>query len=189
MHSSTHISSHAFDTCPADPKAEWTIKLDDGSAITIRPIRPDDAEREREFIENLSPETRYHRFLSGMLHPSKELLNKLTDIDHHRDEAYIALTEENGKPVQIGASRYYSDADGKSCECAVIVTDAWQKRGLGTVLMQRLIKTAKARRIERMYSIDTVENADMYEFAAFHGFKREANPEDHTQVIHTLSLA
>lgn len=45
-----------------------------------------------------------------MLHPSTELIEKLTDIDHRRDEAYIALTERNGKQIQIGASRFYSDS-------------------------------------------------------------------------------
>lgn len=166
----------------------WTSTLDDGSAVTIRPIRPDDAAREREFIANLSPESRYHRFLSGMQHPSEAMIKKFTEIDHDRDEAYVALIEQNGKPVQIGVSRYYSDADGKGCECAIAIADAWQHKGLATLLMQRLIKTAKARHIERMYSIDAVENAGMRDFAAHMGFKREINPDDHAQVIHTLAL-
>ena len=182
-------SGSRIDTCPADAAAAWTTTLDDGSAVTIRPIRADDAERERQFIENLSPESRYHRFLSGMAHPSAALIKKLTEIDHSRDEAYVALVEQNGQSVQIGVSRYYADTDGKRCECAVAVADAWKHKGLGTLLMQRLIKTAKARRLQRMYSIDVAENADMRDFAAHMGFKREINPDDHTQVIHTLTIA
>lgn len=173
--------------CPTDPAAPWTTMLD-GSAIIIRPICAEDAEREREFIENLSPESRYHRFLSGMVHPSAALIKKFTDIDHARDEAYVALSEQSGKQVLIGVSRYYSDTDGKGCECAVTVADAWQHKGLGTLLMQRLIQTAKARGIERMYSIDSIEDGDMHEFAAHLGFARTANPDDRTQVIHTLTL-
>lgn len=182
-------ASNNIDTCPSDAAAPWIITLDDGTAVTIRPIRADDAERERQFIENLSPESRYYRFLSGMTHPSAALIKNLTDIDHCRDEAYVALIEQNGKPVQIGVSRYYSDADGKRGECAIAVADAWKRKGLGTRLMQRLIKTAKARNMERIYSIDTVANDEMYDFARGMGFQRETNPNDHTQVIHTLALA
>ena len=183
-------NSAPFDaTCPADPATAWRTALDDGSSVTIRPIGADDAEREREFIENLSPEARYHRFLSGMVHPSAAMIKKFTEIDHDRDEAYVALTEQNGKTVQIGVSRFYSDADRKSCECAIAIADAWQHKGLGVRLMQRLIATAKARGIERMYSIDSIEDGDMSEFAAFLGFTAAANPDDRTQVIHTLTLA
>ncbi len=187
--SSRNASSLVNATCPSDATAVWTTTLADGSSVTIRPIQADDAEREREFIENLSPESRYHRFLSGMVHPSPTLLKKLTEIDHVRDEAYVALIEKNGKLVQIGVSRYYSDANGRRCECAVSVADAWKHKGLGTLLMQRLVKTAKARHLESMYSIDTVENADMRDFAAHMGFTREVNPTDHTQVVHTLVLS
>lgn len=182
-------SSDGIDTCPSDAAAAWSTTLDDGTPVTIRPICTDDVERERQFIENLSPESRYHRFLSGMVHPSEALIKNFTDIDHYRDEAYVALIEQNGKAVQIGVSRYCSDADGKSGECAIVVADAWQRKGLGTRLMQRLIKAAKVRNIERIYSIDTVVNDEMHDFATHMGFKREINPNDHTQVIHTLTLA
>ena len=181
-------SNSSIDTCPSDPAAAWATTLHDGSAVIIRPIRADDAERERQFIENLSPESRYHRFLSGMEHPSSALIKKFTEIDHDRNEAYVALIEQNGKSVQIGVSRYYSDADGKSGECAITVADAWKHKGLGTLLMQRLSKTAQARRIERLYSIDAVDNAEMRNFAAYMGFQHETDPNDHTQVIHTLTL-
>lgn len=177
------------DNLQENPESTWTAVLSDGSNITIRPIRAEDAERERQFIENLSPESRFHRFLCGMSHPSPTLIKTLTDIDHDRDEAYVALIEQNGKQIQIGVSRYCVDGDGKSCECAIAVADAWKHKGLGTLLMQRLIKSAKARHIERMYSIDTADNTDMHDFAAYIGFRRETNRQDHTQVIHTLTLA
>jgi N-acetylglutamate synthase-like GNAT family acetyltransferase len=173
---------------PSDASIDPNVHLSDGSVVTIRPIRRDDGELERAFIENLSNESRYHRFLCGMVHPSSDLIKKLVEIDHDRDEAYVALGEQDGKTVLIGVSRYFSDQDGKSCECAVVVADAWQHKGLGTLLMQRLIKTAKARNIQRMYSIDSVENSDMYDFAAHMGFKRESNSDDLTQVTHTLIL-
>lgn len=182
-------SASTRDNLPKNSESIWTVVLDDGSNVTIRPICVDDAERERQFIENLSPESRFHRFLCGMAHPSPTLIKALTDIDHDRDEAYVALIEQNGKQIQIGVSRYCTDSDGKSCECAIAVADEWKHKGLGTLLMHRLIRTAKARHIERMYSIDTADNTDMHDFAQKMGFRREANAADHTQVIHTLMLS
>jgi N-acetylglutamate synthase-like GNAT family acetyltransferase len=180
-------SSNAIDTCPTDATAIWTTVLD-GKEITIRPICLDDAQREQEFIDSLSSQSRYHRFLNGMAHPSPVLIKKLVEIDHRKDEAYVAVVNENGKLVQIGVSRYCADASGKSGEFAIVVADAWTHKGLGTLLMQRLIKTAKEREINSMYSIDAAENANMRDFAKHMGFKREINPEDHTQVLHTLIL-
>lgn len=162
--------------------------LEDGSKIQIRPIRADDVEREREFIEGLSPESRFHRFLSGNFHPSTALLKQLTDIDHARDEAYVALTESDGKTVQIGVSRFFADKNGKNAECAIAVADAWQHKGLATLLMQKLIDTAKMRGIEKLYSIDAMENADMRVFSEHMGFTRTTDPDDPTRVVHSLYL-
>jgi N-acetylglutamate synthase-like GNAT family acetyltransferase len=181
-------ASHRIDDSPSDAAAVWATTLDDGGAVIIRPICGADAERERLFIENLSPESRYHRFLSGMAHPSPALIKSLTEIDHVGSEAYVALIEQNGRAVQIGVSRFYSDADGKGCECAIAIADAWKHKGLGSLLMRRLIKAAKARHLERMYSIDAVTDADMHDFTTHMGFKREANSDDHTLVTHTLTL-
>lgn len=187
MSASINTPTNNDEACPADTVSAWIIYLN-GKRITIRPIRADDAEREHEFIENLSPASRYHRFMSGMIEPSPELLKKLTQIDHNRDEAYVATVEKNGKEMQIGVSRYYSDPFNKSCECAIAVADAWKHHGLGTKLMERLVKTARARGLKRMYSIDAAENGEMRDFAAHLGFTCVTNPDDHTQVIHSLAL-
>ena len=182
MHNDT--SSNAGDVRNADEITR--VKLRDGSAIQLRPIRPDDIEREREFIEGLSPESRFHRFLSGNFHPSPALLERLTDIDHRRDEAYVALAERDGKIMQIGVGRFFSDTDGKQAEFAIAVADAWQRKGLATLLMQKLMQAATARGIEKLYSVDAVENADMRDFAEHMGCARDADPQDHTRVIHSL---
>ena len=166
----------------------YRAMLRDGSTIQIRPIRADDVERERDFIEGLSPESRFHRFLSGNFHPSVALLKRLTDIDHRHDEAYVALAERDGKTVQIGVSRFFADQDGNSAEFAIAVADAWQHKGLATLLMEKLMQAAKARGIEKLYSIDAVENANMRDFAEHMGFARDGDPQDHTRVVHTLYL-
>jgi GNAT superfamily N-acetyltransferase len=172
---------------PADvPEAVVTLR--DGSEVAIRALRKEDAELERDFIRNLSPESRWMRFLGQIGEPGDALIRKLTELDYQRDMAFIALSHDGGVTRQVGVSRYSLAPDGQSCECAVTVADAWQGRGLGTLLMRDLINMARRRGIRSMFSIDASENGRMRELARDLGFKRERDPDDPTLVIHRLTL-
>lgn len=169
-------------------REQWTEKLLDGAIVLIRPIRRNDADRERTFIEDLSLESRYFRFLEGIRTPSPGLIKQLTDIDHDRDAAFVALVDENGLQRQVGVARYSLDPDGERCECAVSVSDDFQHRGLGTLLMRHLIEQARARGIKSMYSIDATENHSMTGFAKHLGFERQIDPHDARLTNHRLNL-
>lgn len=174
-------------SAPADIP-ESVVTLLDGSEVTIRVLRKEDAELERAFIRNLSPESRWMRFLGQIGEPSDSLIRKLTELDYRHDMAFIALSREGGIAHEVGVSRYSLAPDGQSCECAVTVADAWQGKGLGTVLMRDLIDIARRRGIHSMFSIDANENERMRELARDLGFKREQDPEDPTRVIHRIVL-
>lgn len=160
--------------------------LRDGSHVIVRPITPDDADRERRFIEALSPQSRRYRFLGQIAHPSDALIEQLTDIDFVHDVAFIALADDGER--EVGVARYSTSADGSRCECAGAVADDFQGRGLGTVLMQRLIELARAAGIREMVSVDIAENAAMRDLALALGFTRSPDPDDASQVIHRLKL-
>jgi GNAT superfamily N-acetyltransferase len=164
-----------------------TETLRDGSLVTIRPISRDDVDLERQFIEGLSPRARRFRFLCSMNVPSDALLKRLTEVDADRDAALIALAEEADRQVEVGVARFSTAADGRA-EVAVAVSDDWQHKGLGTVLMRRLIQIARNRGIKALYSVDSAVNDSMRDLAAYLGFERKTDPEDATQVIHTLRL-
>lgn len=164
-----------------------TEVLRDGSHVTIRPIRKQDVELERKFIEGLSPQARRFRFLCSMKNPSEALLRQLTDINSERDAAFIALVEENSGQREIGVARFSGMPDG-TAEVAVVVTDEWQHRGLGTALMKRLIDLAHRRGIHEFHSIDSSDNKAMRELADYLGFRHSIDPQDATQVIYTLKL-
>lgn len=166
----------------------WIETLRDGSEVLIRLLHKDDVDLEREFIRHLSPESRRMRFLGQVSEPGPDLLRNLTDFDALRATAYIALVMSDGEFRQVGVSRYSVTKDGTSCECAVTVSDAWQKKGLGTLLMRRLIEHARAHGIHTMLSVDAASNWRMQELAHDLGFTRNPDPEDSAQVIYRLRL-
>jgi GNAT superfamily N-acetyltransferase len=161
--------------------------LRDGSQVLIRPIRREDAELERRFIESLSPESRRYRFLGCVATPSEQMLRSLTDIDPEREAALIALAQEGGHERQVGEARFSSNGSG-SAEVAVTVADDWQRRGLGTLLVRRLINLARARGIHTLYSVDSSGNTRMRELAMHLGFTSRPDPADRTQVMYTLEV-
>ncbi|WP_237056395.1 GNAT family N-acetyltransferase [Microbulbifer sediminum] len=166
-----------------------TEKLRNGRVVKIRPLDRADIDLEREFITNLSPESRHFRFLGGVGKPSQQMLERLTDIDHDQREAFVAtIKRDDGQDREIGVSRYVLEAGGKAAECAVVVADEWQMQGLGTLLLDRLIESARARGIEHLYSIDSAANNRLRRVAQAMGWDCRTDPENHTQVIYTLDL-
>jgi GNAT superfamily N-acetyltransferase len=166
----------------------WIEKLKDGSHVLLRPIRPEDREHERKFIESLSSEACHFRFLGEIREASPKLLDQMVNIDYQNSMAFIALVHDNGVLREVGVSRYSASGDDKHCECAVTVADDWQHRGLGVALMRHLIDLARRNGFRQMFSMDSSANEPMRELAHYLGFRCTRDPEDSTQVIHTLDL-
>ncbi|WFC41550.1 GNAT family N-acetyltransferase [Pseudoxanthomonas sp. SE1] len=166
----------------------WYETLRDGHRVLVRHIRPQDREAEREFIECLSNQAKHYRFLGGVLHPSENLLSQLTVLDRSREAALVAIEAGRGDGCMLGVARYSAGAGSLRCECAVTVADAWQHKGLGTVLMQRLIEVARANGMKTIYSMDLADNASMHDLVRGLGFDTRPDPDDASQVIHELRL-
>ena len=100
---------------PPYPEAlEAVERLRDGTEVTIRPIRPEDAEMETDFITELSDESRYLRFLSIVRHVTPEMIARFTQIDYDREMALIATRHEDGHESIIGVARYVRDPNPAS---------------------------------------------------------------------------
>ena len=180
---------HGLAIAPIRPESpQWVETLRDGTAVLIRPIGKADVALERAFIERLSPETRRFRFLGQSRSVSNAQLERFCDVDYDRDVAFVALVVDGGEMREVGVSRYCIGSEPTVCECAIVVADDWQHRGLGTALMKHLIEHARARGLRAMYSIDLADNSGMQELAQYLGFERHVDPEDFTQVVHTLRL-
>ena len=171
-----------------DHPAVWKETLRDGTSILVRSIGPGDRELERAFIEDLSPVARRMRFLDTMQSPSLALLAQLTDIDPATDVAFVALVVGPGAPKEIGVARFSALPDGSDCEFAIAVGDAWQRRGLGALLMQRLTHAAQERGIKAMHAISAADNNAMRGLAARLGLQRTRDPRDGAQVVYGITL-
>ncbi|MDQ6681024.1 MAG: GNAT family N-acetyltransferase [Pseudomonadota bacterium] len=163
--------------------------LNDGTPVLIRPIHATDVEIERHFIEALSPSSRRFRFLDTMRSPSEALLKQMTAIDNATDAAYVATIDVAGEEREIGVARFSARPDGHDCEFAVAVADEWQNKGLGTLLVARLIDTARSRGIGEMHSSDAADNASMRKFAEHLRFRHGRDPEDATHILYSVDLA
>lgn len=177
------------DSPASDPTSlRWSETLHDHSHVLIRHIVPQDREAERAFIEGLSDHARQMRFMGQVRHPSEATLDRFTRIETKLEAAFVAVTMEDARELIVGVSRYSGDPDTGDCECAVTVTDQWQNKGLGTILMRHLIDVARTRGMKRMVSVDSVENVEMRDLAEHLGFSRRIDPEDATLAIHELVL-
>jgi acetyltransferase len=159
--------------------------LRDGTPVLIRPIGPEDAAREQAFVRALSPESRYLRFLSTLHELSPEMLDRFTHPDPEREIALVALAatpardaQTAGEPVQIGVARCVRGPDSRRGEFAIVVADAVQGKGLGTLLMQALLDTARACGVRRMEGLVLATNHRMLALMTALGFAIHTAPDD-----------
>lgn len=154
------------------------LQLADGTNITIRPIRPEDASIEQSFVRDLSPESKYFRFMASMNELTQKMLVRFTQLDYNRELALIAVLEHAGKEIELGVARYVMNPDGESCEFALVIADAWQNRGIGSRLMSALIEAARQRGFKIMDGEILASNHNMLDLAGSLGFNIHSNPDD-----------
>jgi len=168
-----HLAIHPY---PADLVTDW--KLADGASILLRPIRPEDAQMEQEFVRGLSEDSRYFRFMNTVRELSPAMLARFTQIDYDREMAFVAVRDEGGREVEIAVARYATNPDGQTCEFAIVVADSWQCKGLGRRMLELLIETARARGLKTMVGHVLAGNQAMLALCGKLGFRISDHPED-----------
>ena len=156
------------------------FQLADGTNITIRPIRPEDATIEQSFVKRLSPQSKYFRFMQGLSELTQEMLIRFTQLDYHRELALIAVYEADGVETELGVARYVVNPDGRTCEFALVVADEWQGKGIGSQLMTELMNAARQRGFEEMTGEVLASNGNMLELMKNLGFTIRISEEDAT---------
>jgi acetyltransferase len=122
--------------------ASGSIRLRDGAVVSVRPLRPADRERFRGIVERVSVETLTNRFLGPRRPLTEDDMTELLDVGHGGKEA-LAVLDTEGSIIAIGRLAPVRDKTG-ACEVALVVADDWQKRGVGTALLERLVAVATA---------------------------------------------
>jgi len=156
--------------------------------VTLRPLRPDDADIEFEFVSGLSRETRQNRLLGGARAITREYIEELTRVDFSRDMALAATVMIGDRETLIGVARYVRDKDNGAAEFAIVVADAWQGRGIGRRLLERLIEAASNHGIRRLYGDILALNQPMLKLLRKLGFRLGRNPDDATLSRATLDI-
>jgi len=144
------------------------VALGPGIEVLIRPIRPSDKALLQDGFVSLTPESRYQRFFAPVERLTPTDLVYLTEVDHSDHEALIAIDPEDGSLV--GVARYIKTKVRNSetmvkneAEVAIIVRDAWQGKGLGTALLQRLVRRAAEEGVEYFLALVLESNTSATE--------------------------
>jgi len=169
-----HMAIHPY---PADLVGEHTLA--DGTQLTIRPIRPEDARIEQEFVRALSEQSKYFRFMQAISELTPQMLVRFTQIDYDREMALIAVQQQtDGRELQVAVARYTVDPNWTSCEFALTVADEWQGRGVGYYLMERLMEVASQRGLEAIHGEVLAANSHMLGLMQRLGFQIRTSPDE-----------
>ena len=135
--------------------------LADGTKVTLRHIRPADADELRRGLERLSPESRYRRFLAPMTELSDAYVDYLTRVDGQDHVAIVGVTQLPGVPgdVGLGVARFVRVAgEPEVAEAAITVVDDAQGKGLGRLLAIALARAAHERGVRRFRGRTLADN-------------------------------
>jgi len=167
---------------PLDLVEHWAAA--DGERLTIRPIRPEDADGHEAFFTRLSPQDIRFRFFTAMREMSAEQIARLTQIDYDREMAFVAVRESGDT---VGVARLVCEDENQG-EFAVIVQQSMKGKGVATHLMHRLIEWARRRGLATIVGQVLSDNAPMLAFVRRLGFSLRRMPEDPEVVEARLSL-
>ena len=148
----------------------------EGSNIMIRPIKPEDEPLVKDLFKSFSEETMHFRFFHAIREITHQQLVRFCYTDYDREIALVA--ELDG--ALIGMSRLMFDPGTSKAEFSVVVTDAWQKRGIGKAMVEKIVKIGREKGLSTIYATVIKDNSAMKHLAKKLGF--EIEPTDDMQI-------
>lgn len=172
-------------TYPAEFEERVTF---DGHEICVRPIRPEDESQHARFLARVNAEDIQLRFFHAARVLDHPQLARLTDIDYDCEMAFIAVdTVADQEPETLGVVRLIADPDGKHAEFAILVRSDLKGKGLGVVLLDKIVRYGRERRVEAITGDVMLANHRMLALARHRGFEIGAGAEPGLARV-TLSL-
>jgi RimJ/RimL family protein N-acetyltransferase len=148
---------------PADypSELERPLALRSGARLSLRPIRPDDEPRLEELFNRLSRHTVYHRFFAPYHRLRADWYRRFANVDYRARLALVAEDERAGHLLVRAVARYEPDTAPGVAEVAVVVEDAWQNRGVGSVLLDAVLEAGETRGIRSFTANVLADNRRM----------------------------
>lgn len=169
---------------PYPSQYQSTVRLNDGTVVKIRPIRPEDEPRIAALHQTLSERSvrlRWFQPLQLGLRTAHERLIRVCFSDYDRDLALIVEAPRAGGHADdeiIAVGRLSKTHGQTSAEFAIVISDAWQHRGLGSELLRRLVQVGKDEGLSEITADILPDNLDMRRICEKVGFKLEYAPGD-----------
>ena len=149
------------------------VTLADGSKLLLRPIRPEDESMWHEYLRKCSQHSIWMRFRYLFKESTHEMATRFCFVDYDRTMAIVAEIETDNKRELVGVVRLVADADHRDAEFAILVTDDWQGRGLGTLMTDYCMELCDSWGISRVFAETTEDNQHMQEILRRHNFRRK----------------
>ncbi|MBF0562527.1 MAG: GNAT family N-acetyltransferase [Alphaproteobacteria bacterium] len=164
---------------PYPKELEESYVLADGSSVLLRPIRPEDEPSHRQFLSSLDPEDFRYRFFSQFQELPHSELARFTQIDYDREMAFIAVTADSaGNSDTVGVVRTITDPENNEADFAIVIRSNLKGRGIGRVLLDKMIRYCRSRNTKSITGHVLVENTRMLAMIESFGFKRDNRIED-----------
>ncbi|HJV85089.1 MAG TPA: bifunctional acetate--CoA ligase family protein/GNAT family N-acetyltransferase [Noviherbaspirillum sp.] len=158
---------------------EW-IRWQD-SPVLLRPIKPEDGPQHIEFFNVLDPEDVRYRMFVRMRELTNPQLARMTQIDYNREMAFIATRKgEDDAPETLGVARVIFDPDNVSAEFAIIVRTDLKGKGLGRILMRKLVQYCRDRGTQEIVGETLSYNKALIGLARGFGFQASRSVENDT---------
>ncbi|MFU8816144.1 MAG: GNAT family N-acetyltransferase [Pseudomonadales bacterium] len=157
---------------------EW-VPLKDGGKLLLRPIVPEDEPALKRAFARLDADEIHNRFLQPMRTLHHMLAVRFTQLDYDREMALVLA--DDGKPGQQdihAVVRISADPDNEQAEFAIIVQHHFAGQGLGRLLMDRILRHARARGIGTVWGVTLRDNRRMRALARTMGFTQHTDPDD-----------
>jgi len=163
---------------PYPDKLVKKSKLNDGTSIILRPIKPEDEPLWLDLLSSCSKESIYSRFRYNFHFDSHEVATQFCYIDYAREIGIVAEIEIEGVKKLIAVGRLISDPDLTSVEYAILITDAFQKRELGTIITSYCEEIARKWKMKRIFAETTKDNKAMIAVFKKLGFEVTYNSDN-----------
>jgi RimJ/RimL family protein N-acetyltransferase len=163
----------------AHPSGSEVVALQDGTAVAVRLIHPDDAPRLKALYARLSPESLFFRFLELRKGLSDAEACSLANVDHNAEIALLAARIQRDEEKIIAVARYalIPTAESGLAELSIVVEDRYQGRGLGALLLKRLVAYARSHGVRTFLAVVHPENARMLRLIGHSGLPTESKVE------------